>query len=339
MPPLMMSAVLLFLATGCSDSGSNGTGSKFGFPPAGGGPATQRMLDGSCLRNEEAVPTYAWGFINDEFWIERKEAVALPAELVKSLLGKTEPTSWIRGKWALKGDGFMLELTDISGSGGSNASAASIPVAVTDLMKISIGSAPHTVEENAARKKVPSFLSGLPVTFKDQATGQWGFKNAVSGDVIVPAVYERAWNYSEGGIACVWDGEPGIVNADGEHLLRPYWVENRPDSFVESRARYFDEEERMGFFDPKGTICIPAEWGYVESFKDGIAMVANDGTWKGEGQARRYSGGVWGAIDLSGQIVIEVRYHFLERGTANTFRDSPDGAWFRPGGMAALARE
>ena len=340
-PVPVFGAALLALIAGCSGTGDEGTrsGSPAELVAASAEPVTERMLAGACLRNEAVSPPYEWGFKEDEFWIERKEAEPLPDELVELLLGEPVVTSWIRGTWALNGDEAMLELADISGAGRSGPSTASLPVAVADLLKITIGSVRYTVEEESAIEKEPNFLSGLPVAFKDSKSEQWGFKDPVSSEVTVPAIYERAWSFSKGGIACVWDGEPGIVDTNGEHLLRPYWIDNRPDAFVEGLARYVDENDRMGFFDPEGAILVPARWDYAEPFNDGIALVANGGTWKGKGAGRRYAGALWGAIDLSGHVVIQARYRFLERGEGNTFRSSPEGEWFRPGGSAALTRE
>jgi hypothetical protein len=296
------------------------------------------MLDGAGLFSKDADPPYHWGFNGNDFWIARREASPLPKELLESLFENPAATPWVQGKWSLGGDGFVLKLTEITGPGGATGRDTTVPVAVADLLQVTIGRAPYAVQENAARQP-PSFAQGQPVAFEDRQSNQWGYKDARSGKVILPPFYERAWEFTQEGIACVIDGEPGFIKMNGEHLLEPFWINDGPDPFVENRARYVDEYKRMGFFDMRGEICIPANWEYVSEFQGGIALVSNDGNWDGADESRRYTGGVWGAIDSTGQVVVQVRYPFLERGPGNTFRDSTDGGWFRPGGATALARE
>ena len=317
----------------CTDSGS---GMSNAGMIAEVKPVSSEMLKDSRLRMQKVDPAFSWVFREETFWIERREAAPLPTTLVEAILGQGASTPWMRGKWALSADSSTLTLTEITGPGELAADVATIPVGLAALMQITLAGDQYVVEEGGAAG-APSFDSGQPVAFRDREVNpvRWGFRSPATGEVLIPAIYEMAWDFSEQGVACVWDEEPYIINSRGERLVQPYWIDNGPDAFCEGLARYVGDRSQMGFFNAAGEIVIPARWTFVEPFSNGLALVNQGGKWRseGDGDPLEITGGLWGAINDLGQEVLKVDFAHLERGAANTFRTSPDEPWFRPGSM------
>ena len=71
--------------------------------------------------------------------------------------------------------------------------------------------------------------------------GKYGYKEK-SGKIIIPANYDRAWNFSEG---------LAVVEVDG----------------------------KRGFIDTTGKMAIPAGFDVAGSFSQGLASVKIDGKW------------------------------------------------------------
>ncbi|MGK0185243.1 MAG: hypothetical protein ACI9R3_001019 [Verrucomicrobiales bacterium] len=295
---------------------------------------TAEMLSEARLRNVKVEPDYGWAFQRELFWLERAEATPLPEELVQSIFGKTGATPWIRGKWSISPDGGILTLREVSGENGLAIDETTLPFGLAALMQVTLDGTQYTLEEGGA-KESPLYKSGQPVAFKDRTAASeqlWGFRDPVTGEVIIPPVFSKASDFSTQGVACVLDGqEPYIINPKGERLVQPLWINDKPDSFREGLARCISEDGRMGYFNAYGEITIPGQWTYAEPFSNGLALVNNDGTRKADGTVE---GGLWGAIDDLGQIVLKIDFGQLERGPGHIFRTSSDEPWFRPGSMS-----
>lgn len=296
-------------------------------------PVSAEMLSGARLNQTKADPAYGWAFQQDQFFLEREEATPLPAGLVQSIFGKTAETPWIRGKWSLSSNGDILTLRDVSGANELSVQEATLPVGLAALMQITLADEQYAVVKKGA-DAAPIYQSGQPVAFKNRtATPQlWGYRSSATGEVLIPAVYTKASDFSAQGVACVLDGdEPYIINAKGERLAQPHWINGKPDSFREGLARCISEDGKMGYLNAYGEIAIPGRWTYVEPFSNGLALVNNGGNRNADDTV---TGGLWGAINDLGQVVLKIDFANLERGPGNTFRTSPEEPWFRPGSMS-----
>ncbi|MEZ5328008.1 MAG: WG repeat-containing protein [Verrucomicrobiales bacterium] len=325
------SCALTTCLTSCTESDSGMNSSPIGI--AAVKPVTSEMLDGSRLTRQQEEPSYGWAFRKDYFWLERAEAAPLPLDLVNSIFGKSDDTPWIRGKWSLSPDGATLTLREVSGANGLAADQATIQVGLAALTQVTLAGGQYSVQEGGAAD-APMYKSGQPVAFKDRSTEPplTGFRSPVTGAIVIPAIYTKASDFSPQGIACVIDGdEPYIVNVDGVQLTQPLLINDKPDAFREGLARCIGDDGKMGYFNSSGEVTIPGRWTWVEPFSNGLALVNNDGEWSADGTV---TGGLWGAINDLGQVVLKIDYEHLERGPGNTFRTSPQDQWFQPGSMS-----
>ena len=94
--------------------------------------------------------------------------------------------------------------------------------------------------------------------------------------------------------------------------LKMYIFDNGADYFSEGLARYISNN-KLGFTDTKLNIIIPAQYDYALPFNNGFAIVSN-----GSHQTRDFPedehtsivGGVWGAIDKNGTVVVPLKYKY-----------------------------
>jgi len=105
---------------------------------------------------------------------------------------------------------------------------------------------------------------------------QWGFIDK-SGEMIIPPVYRRAQDFSEG-LAPVFQDEWFFINPDGEKILildfNPGWVY----PFSEGLAGVL-LGELFGYINRKGEIVIKGLFTWAGPFKNGIALVELEGWW------------------------------------------------------------
>jgi hypothetical protein len=145
--------------------------------------------------------------------------------------------------------------------------------------------------------------------FEDSASGRWGYRDPKGAVVLAPR-YQVAQPFSAQGLAAVAD-ESGwqIIDPSGNVLLRPFVVDNGPDPFSEGLARFVDAG-KVGFYDERGQIAIPARFDYAgpfacqrAAFCQGCQRQSSDG-----GEHSFYAGGSWGFIDHQGQAAIAAQY-------------------------------
>lgn len=139
--------------------------------------------------------------------------------------------------------------------------------------------------------------------FEDEAAGLWGYRDA-DGNVAIEPRYKIAGDFS-GPIAGVVDGQGwAIINAQGTVLLRPFVFDNGPDEFAGGLARFVDAKGRMGYYNPRGEIVIPAEFDFAEPFANGSAIVCMGCKLQSDRDEHHkvVVGGEWGRIDPSGEF-------------------------------------
>ena len=145
-----------------------------------------------------------------------------------------------------------------------------------------------------------------PVLFEKD--NLYGYKDH-KGNVIITAKYYVAGDFSEYGIAAVADKNSWYYIDYYEHyVITPFIFDNAPDSFEEGLARYV-ENEKMGFFNEKGKVVIPAKYDFVEPFYKGFADVSIGCKKDYIGENYIMKGGNWGVIDKKGNIIVEVKYN------------------------------
>jgi len=116
------------------------------------------------------------------------------------------------------------------------------------------------------------------------------------------------------GLTTVYANYPDIfyVTKEGK-TQRMYFYDMGVDYFVDGLARYLNPEDKMGFVNSKLEVVIPAKYDYADFFEEGVAIVSN-GSHSEKVSDSEYEehthmvGGVWGAIDKTGKMIVEMKY-------------------------------
>ena len=117
-----------------------------------------------------------------------------------------------------------------------------------------------------------SSFSQTPVRFYSHAKA--GYKNPVTGAVIVEPNYDAGSDFREGFAIVMTGRKRGYINEKGEVAIALQYDDAR--NFAEGLAAV-KKDGHWGFVDPKGTLTIPLQYTDAFFFHDGIARVS-DGT-------------------------------------------------------------
>lgn len=94
-----------------------------------------------------------------------------------------------------------------------------------------------------------------------------------------------------------------MYDRKGNFLFHPFWFDNGTDDFSEGLMR-FVKNGKIGFADKRGTIVIPAQYDFADSFRYGYTEVCQDCYWhKTDDEHSIVTGGQWWVIDKKGQTV------------------------------------
>ncbi len=123
----------------------------------------------------------------------------------------------------------------------------------------------------------------LCAPFFDQETELYGFLDC-EGEVAIPAKYQIAYEFTDGGIAAVLDSNGWYyISRTGDFVIRPKIYDNGPDYFSDGLARYI-EDGKYGFFDTSGKVVIEAQFEFAFPFEDGKAKIGTDCQFVGDGE-------------------------------------------------------
>ncbi len=140
--------------------------------------------------------------------------------------------------------------------------------------------------------------------------GKWGYMTE-SHKVVIEPKYIMAEDFSPEGIAAVADKNSwAYINARGDVLVHPFIYDNGPDYFSEGLARY-EAEGKIGFFDKRGKIIIPAQFDFAFPFHEGLAVFCSGCRAVSEGEHKIVVGGKWGFIDKRGKTVIPAQFDYI----------------------------
>lgn len=119
--------------------------------------------------------------------------------------------------------------------------------------------------------------------------------------VIIPAG-DNSFGAESGGLSAFEkDGKWGVINRVGDVVI-PFtlnydWVGSFHNGLAQVRR-----ENEYGFINISGKEIVPPKYVKVLDFRDGIALVCDDKNFILQ----------WGAIDMTGKVVIPVKYHFVD---------------------------
>lgn len=103
---------------------------------------------------------------------------------------------------------------------------------------------------------------------------KWGWINT-SGEVIIPAQFEKANQFSEGLALVQKDGKWGYINKKGEMVIPPKFED--AGDFFSDRAFVQEEENGLyGYINRKGKYVIAPQFRKAKPFSNGLAIVEID---------------------------------------------------------------
>ena len=128
-----------------------------------------------------------------------------------------------------------------------------------------------------------------------------GYFDRFTGELVIPAKFEKAWVFSEG-LACVMlDGKLGFVDHDGNML-----IENTFDytpyigsyCFHSGLCLMSDDNGKMGFIDKRGKWVVNPIYSYVNRTEKGYWIVEDTSYMRG-------------LLNENGQVVIPCEYEYI----------------------------
>ena len=139
-----------------------------------------------------------------------------------------------------------------------------------------------------------------PVLF--QEGDLYGYRTS-EGKVILKAQFPIATDFYDSGIAYVADSKGWkVIDSEGEILFTPFIFDNAPDRFSNGLARFI-QNSKIGFYNDKGEIIIPAKWTFAESFEHKKARVCIGCQKIQDGEHYSYKNGKWFFIDQEGKQI------------------------------------
>lgn len=183
--------------------------------------------------------------------------------------------------------------------------------------------------------QVPKVLPLVP--FHNETLDLYGYKDSLTGKIILPPQFDFAEQYFEGLGMVTMDGKNGFVNTAGKLIIpckydfalnckegmvcveldKKYGYYNNKGvlviplkfafawDFCQGLARA-DINGKMGFINKTGQFVIPAKYDWVDDFTDGCAIVRLDGK--------------HGVIDKSGKFLVPLMDLELETFSKGIFR-------------------
>lgn len=125
--------------------------------------------------------------------------------------------------------------------------------------------------------------------YQDYSTGKFGYKEY--GEIVIPAEFDMAGNFSEGLAPVSVYGRWGFIDKIGELVIPAEFDIAEPFSEGLAKVRL---NGKWGYIDKTGKIVIPAEFESGTNFSEGLAAVKLKDK--------------WGYIDKTGQLVIPYKF-------------------------------
>lgn len=152
------------------------------------------------------------------------------------------------------------------------------------------------------------------VPFEDE-TGNYGYKNPITGEVHIEPIYDDAHEFYEG-VACVCiDGKYGVIDRYNNFLIPAIY--NWAEDLYRGYFKVYDsdgpkviditgtiylkpvqQDGLYGYADYYGSIIIPHQYEDASEFSEGLAAVKKDGK--------------WGYINKADEVVIPLLYDEAE---------------------------
>jgi len=133
--------------------------------------------------------------------------------------------------------------------------------------------------------------------------GKRGYLNCYTGEVVIPAQYERAWVFSEGLAAVMSGGKIGFIDRQGRTVIPPPWSypvgsQEMDYLFKGGYCAVFDNARQCGLIDRNGQWKVAPRYDYIYMPEEGLRILQK--------------GDRWGVLGDSLQILMPVEYDWLK---------------------------
>jgi len=154
------------------------------------------------------------------------------------------------------------------------------------------------------------FSNGLAY-FREEGGDLYGYINA-QGEVVIQPQFESVGNFSDGRAPVRREGSLwGYIDAGGEMVIPEQFLE--AGIFSESVALVQTRNEKYGFIRPDGSYAIEPVYIRAGDFSIGVAPVAiGTGIMEEEWCGPPTEGRLWGLVNHEGEIVLPMKYDFIE---------------------------
>lgn len=127
-----------------------------------------------------------------------------------------------------------------------------------------------------------------------------GYFNRFTGEVVVPAQYEKAWIFSEG-VACVMEkGTLHFIDHKGQTLMDmvfPYTERIDDYCFHNGLCQMLGDDNRIGLIDKQGNWVVSPEYYQMEY---------EDGFWRVQDEKNNY-----GLLNTKGHMLLPLEYDYI----------------------------
>lgn len=131
-----------------------------------------------------------------------------------------------------------------------------------------------------------------------------GYLNINTGEIIIPAQYNRAWNFSEGVAAVLKDGVISFIKADGKPAFDAVFPIYYQDDFNEIAPQFHNglcvmrsAENKWGLINTRGEWVVEPVYASIYVLSHGYRIVTD--------------GSKYGLISESGEIALPLEYDFI----------------------------
>ncbi|MGH8528978.1 MAG: WG repeat-containing protein [Nevskiales bacterium] len=145
------------------------------------------------------------------------------------------------------------------------------------------------------------------VTFEGE-NGLMGYQSR-RGETLIPPQFIHADPFGADGLASVRREQGWTwIDRHGKPLVeQALEFDIAPDPFAEGLARFL-EREKVGFFDRRGRIVIPARYDFAYPMQQGFAVFCFNCKREYHGEHYRMAGGRWGLVKRDGKEVVAPIY-------------------------------
>ena len=156
-------------------------------------------------------------------------------------------------------------------------------------------------------------MTDSPLTSYQSLDGKWGFIDMNSGKIVIPATYEKVWDFTEG-LAAVAEGhnKVGFIDTTGKLVIPMQDVDHRSGYYSFGNGIAILEEPETGL---KGAINKEGKWILPMIYKNIFYPNEN-------GYMKVYDGDHWGLYDSDGRQLFPIEYDdiYYDKGFEGVFK-------------------